>query len=282
MRKVITIIGIIIIVLAMVSIVLTSMDVLASTTIPAQNNEVNVVGNSNERILTVSDSKLMKGIYSSITVYIALKASTENQVFNIAIGIKFTSGIYPGCNDIDSEAICTVSLIENFRTTGTGSNTVPQTKITATERSLPIPLITSGLTGLSSVDREYYITINSDQSFEYTYLSVVRDRIGALVSIALLVVGIIVIVIGFIAKPSGTGKMKPLKEKSWQEPTLGGSSRNSSVKNSSRSSKSPKSSKTSSIGGGSAARVATSVNCKKCNGVMPRNSQYCPHCYTKQ
>ena len=144
------------------------------------------------------------------------------------------------------------------------------------ERSISLPILTTGLNiPSSSVVREYYITITSTIPFTYSYNVVARSRIGLPIGMFLFVVGIIVTVVGVVLKESGSPKA--LKRRSWQEPTLGGSanSRNSKTGRTGGSSRSGS-------GGAAPVKVSSAVKCKKCGGVMPRNSQYCPHCYAKQ
>ena len=256
MKKIITIIGTVIIVLAVTSLILNSMDILATTEVPGNDNPSNVTSNINQPHLLLSQSQTQKisGLSSSITVYISLVPTQEKQVFNIQIGVMFPTSVYSGCNTASNlNQICTVAS-----KTYTAKSLQPsQVNVITMERSSAIPLITSGLTVPSSAAREYYITISSDTPFTYSYKTVARSRIGLPIALLLFVVGIIVTVTGVVLK-EGSGK-RTLKKRSWQEPTLGGNSNSRR----SRSSRSDNSSRNE-TNGAAQVKVSSAVKCKKC------------------
>ena len=280
MNKKIVIIGSVIIVLAVASMVVLNInDFLASTTYDTgvsatyqNDSSFKVVFNQG---ITTQD---IGSLYSSASVYVLITSTQQDQEFNISLKLGITGGtpVLGVCHEqlscIISSKIVTIPSIGN-QTFG----------VTANERRLPIeiPFLVSGSPIPSSVAREYSISVSSVNggSYTYQYEGYAKSHFAVFISLAVFIIGIIITVLGFVFGRSSS-KAKPMKKRSWQEPTLGGSS-NSSRFSSNSSSKSKKSNKNS--GSASSSRhVSTSVNCKKCGGVMPRNSQYCPHCYTRQ
>lgn len=276
MRKIITIIGVILIILAITTLVINQRDYLTTTEIPT-TQQTNVFSGVSQPQLLLSESQTQKisGFQSSITAYIVINPSNANEQFTITIEVSFPTSIYPGCNDQNINQKCSVTQVSY-----TAPDANPhQVNVVSLERSTSIPLLTSGLTVPSSAVREYYIQITSasgDTSFSYSYEAIARSRLGLYIFTPLLVIGIALTVAGVVLRDSSKGKK--LKTRSWQEPTLGGSP----TRNFSRSMRSFSGKKNKSGGSPAPVRVSSSVNCKKCGGVMPRNSQYCPHCYAKQ
>ena len=276
MRKIITIIGIVIIVLAFVAVIfLNSYDVLATKEV--SSNQTTGTSGWN-LVFDQTQTKEISGFESSLTFYVLLNLNnpTQAQTFTITVGLSFPTGIYPGCND-KAQNLADPCQVTNKTVT---LSTSGQTTIQYAERSINIPIFTSGLSLKdSNTNRIYYIMVTSSQPFTFSYLGIAQARIGFFVGIPLLLIGIIVLVVGIVLKESG--RIKPMKARSWQEPTLGGNASKGSSTMYSRKAK-----KSSKGGGGSgvpqSSKVTTSVNCKKCGGVIPRNSQYSPHCYARQ
>ncbi len=276
MRKIITLIGVILIVLAVTSLFLNNFDYISTIEVPANKDATNAYDVTQPQLLlNSSDTQKLTGIQSSITAYIVIVPSQINQQFNISILIQFPTNVYPNCNsELNINQLCSLGVFLQYTSTNMNPH---QVNIVSLERSHSIPVITSGLAIPSSTNRQYYLQINSANSFSYSYNVVARSRFGLFVYIPLFVIGIIVTVVGVVLK--GSTRSKTLKKRSWQEPTLGGSS---VFKNSSNSAKSKNSSQRVDNSSGHSVKVSTAVSCKKCGGIMPRNSQYCPHCYAKQ
>ena len=256
MRKIITIIGIVIIVMACVAVIfLNSSDVLASKEVASTQ----ATGTSGwNLVFDLTQTKKISGIESSLTFYVFLNLNNpaQSQTFTITVGLSFPSGIYPGCNDKAQNLADPCQVTSSTVTLSTSG----QKSIQYAERSISIPLLTSGLSLQdSNTNRMYYIMVTSSQPFTFSYLGIAQARIGFFVGIPLLLIGIIVLVAGVVLKESG--RIKPMKARSWQEPTLGGSANKGSSFMSSR--KAPKSSKGG--GGGGVAHfslVSSAVNCK--------------------
>lgn len=279
MKKVITIIGAVLIVLAILSLVLNSMGYITTIEVPSNKYGTDVkTGTSNPQlIISEFNTTKISGYQSVITAYIRINPdqNVQNQQFNITIGIEFSNSVAYGSNSYAANTYYPIG--NSIQKTASGTNSF-QINIATKERSSKIPILTSGfIMPDSNIGRSYYIQVSSLNSFTYSYKADAKQQIGLFIGVPLFIIGIIVVIAGVVLKDSGSPRK--LKTRSWQEPTLGGvSSKSSYSRNSLKSSSSKKGS------GGSAPkpRVSTAVNCKKCGGVMPRNSQYCPHCYTRQ
>ena len=287
MRKIITIVGVVFIILGITSMVLGFMDILVlngfstdtSSTINV-NSSTGGVFKSQQQVLNFCSGcqtiQADKPLYTSIKTYFQISSSVVDQKFDIQLGII----IHGSTNYCTADQLCLLPQKINGFTVGDPSNP-KQGSILTTERTLTIPLIISdGIQIPTSTPREYNLIISSSSSFSYVYKVVLKWRIFNPLGFLVSLIGLIVVIAGVVLKtPSGKGKK--LKTRSWQEPTLGSASNRNSSRSSLKSSNS-KSSQGSYSGSSNTVRPSTSVNCKKCGGVMPRNSQYCPHCYTKQ
>lgn len=272
-RKTIAIIGVIFIILAVLSLVIFSFtDFLA----PIEYNSGQQSGSANtyNTVISQSNTRRISGLYSSITFYVAIAVANPgiSQNFVITIGIVFPNALYEGksCTPVSP---CT--LVNGKQVTLTKDS---QINLQTFERKYTIPLLTSGSITLpnSNTDRYYVLQVSSANSFNFSYQVVAKSRLGIFIGSPLLLIGIVATIIGFVAK-DGTQQLKSMKKRSWQEPTLGGNA------NSNRSANASKSSSAKGIkASNQAAARPSAIHCKKCNGVMPRNSQYCPHCYTRQ
>ena len=270
MKKSILIIGVILLSVGLVSIFLGNADILplsnfksngaSSTKNPQLNSGIY---KSEELLIPKTDTKKVASFYSSIIAFVMVSPSTENQEITFQIGIKFTSASYPGC---DQNLICTLTeKVVIFPTTDD-----KQVNLVSTERTLPIPIMTSGLTINAIEDREYYIILESSDSFSYFFQYESKWRITVILGFIILLIGLIITIVGFVKKSSG---YKPIPARPLYEPVIGSGSRNSSsISKGSNKSSSKKD---------TVVKQSRTLNCKKCNGVVPRNSQYCPHCYTK-
>lgn len=276
MNNKIVIIGSIIIVLALASmVVLNFNDYLAST--EADTGAISV-GQNDSSYKVVFDqntaTQQITGIYSTIEVYVLISSNQPNKEFNISLKLDVIGASVVGvCN---GQSSCIVaSKIVSFSTPNATFG------ISANERRLPlaIPLVVSGNPIPAFVARQYSISVSSVNggTYQYAYEGYAKGHFAIFISLALLVVGAIITGVGFVFGRSSS-KGKPMRKRSWQEPTLGGSSSRFSSKMSFKSGKSSQKSNSNST----VRKVSTSVNCKKCGGVMPRNSQYCPHCYARQ
>lgn len=284
MKKVITIIGIIIIIIGISSMVLVSRDILAfggfktSQSTQINSSPTNKLGTTvyeaQDTVLDQSVTKSIPSIYASIRTYFRITSSVDNQYFNISLGII----IYQQNSYCATGQLCFLPVHKDgFTITNQGTN--KQDSLLTTEHTLPtIPIIlSSGLQISSNTQREYVIRITSDHSFTFIDQTFVKSRVIYPIATLFTIIGIIVTITGVVLKPANGGSKK-LRKRSWQEPTLGGTA---SLRNSRGSIRSSTSSK-GGIGNSSSPKVSSAVSCKKCGGVMPRNSQYCPHCYSKQ
>lgn len=258
--------GGVLLVLAITSLVLFQFtDFLA----PTEADSTTLVGGSTNGwnpVFNQSTTPQISGLYSALTVLVQLYPSIDNQEFTIQIGLQFPTGQFPGCNDVGNPNLPCIAAEAKFTVTGDS-----RVSIQAFERRLPaIPLLVSGNGIPADTPRVYYVSVSSTQSFHYDYRGVARSRFGFILFLPLLIASIAVLVVAFVKDSSGAGFGR-LKKRSWQEPTLGGSSM-------SRGSRGP----ATPVSPENSKKVNTAVNCKKCGGVMPRNAQYCPHCYTRQ
>lgn len=284
MKKVITIIGIIIIIIGVSSMVLVSRDILAfggfktslsgAYTSQATTSSGTSIYQSQATVLEPTTQYSIPQYYSSIRVYFSIQSSVPDQQFNISLGIIINQqNSYCATGEL-----CFIpgAIKNGFTIPSPGSQN--NGSVLTTERTLPsIPLIFSnGLQISSKTPHEYVLRITSTSSFSFQDQTYVKSRVVYPIALLFAIIGIIVTIIGVVLKPANGSKK--LRKRSWQEPTLGGSS---SMRNSRGSFRSSKSSK-GGTGNSSAPKISSAVTCKKCGGIMPRNSQYCPHCYSKQ
>ena len=285
MRKIITIVGVVFIILGISSMALGFMDILVlngfstdtSSTINVNSNTGGVFKSQQQVLDFCSGCQTIqadKPIYTSIKTYFQISSTVADQQFDIQLGII----IHGNTNYCTTDQLCLLPQKINGFTVGSPSNP-KQGSILTTERTLTIPLVMSdGIQISTNTPREYQLIISSNSPFSFVYKVVLKWRIFNPLGFLVSLIGLIVVIIGVVLK-APSGKTKKLKTRSWQEPTLGGTSNRNSARSSYQSSKSSKGS----YGGSpNSVKASTSVNCKKCGGVMPRNSQYCPHCYTKQ
>ena len=257
MKKVIAIIGAVLIVLAILSLVLNSMGYISTVEVPSNQQATDVLTAdtaSPQMIISQQDTPKISGFQSVITAYVLINPSQQNQQFTISIGIEFTNTVTYGSDVYNAGQFYPFPNV--IKHTSSNGNSF-QINIATNERSSNIPLLTSGfIIPDSNIGRAYYIQVSSQNSFSYSYKADAKQRIGLFIEVPLFIIGVLVAIVGMVLKDNGAPRK--LKTRSWQEPTLGGSnSRSSSLKNPLRSS----SSKRGAGGSTSTPKASTSVNC---------------------
>ncbi len=140
MRKVIIIIGVIIIALSFVSIILNTTNILATKQFTTTQTDVNSNFEQEQVLINSTMTKKISGIYSSVDIYVLLNPTAANQEFTITIGIRFPNNAYPACN-VKANEYCQITS----KTVTASSNNGFQKNLQIQENSIKIPLLTSGL-----------------------------------------------------------------------------------------------------------------------------------------
>ena len=227
-------------------------------------------GDQNIQVLSIADVQKMSSFYSSILVRVRIiPASGTDQTFSVGLQLQIP--------DYDYGSTCTAGTkcpLGNPTEKTINSGTLFDFKVT--EAKPQIPLLMTGLNLDSSIDHQYFINIQtSATNYDVSYNVFVKSRIFTPLALIIAIAGAIVTIFGFIRQPAG-GRFRPIPTRPAYEPSIGGGG------NGAMSSKASKRSKNSKKGKPVASKRATPNACKKCGGVMPRNAQYCPHCYTRQ
>lgn len=274
MNKKITVIGIIILILGTTGIALANMNALPFKKQSNLVDRTNLIGDQMLSMDVISNLDQIGPMYSAVNVYFQIiTQDNSNPNFIIKLGINFPDQEYLGC-PASSTTPCAIPGKEISIDQPSGNTH----SLSSTEAPiLSIPLVMEGLKLDSSIKHDYWlmITTTSKQSYEVKYQFEFSWQITVPIGVIMGIIGLIITVIGFTKSSSGS-KYKPLPTRPAFEPSIGGGG------TSSKKSKSSKKGKKSKKGKASSSKHPSAHTCRKCSGVLPKNAQYCPHCYTRQ
>ena len=214
--------------------------------------------------------------YSTLLTQIAYTPSSIGQEFTFTLAIRFPDQEFSGCLQ---GQICDIMT----RTINSQGTVEEQIDLKIRETTLfAIPLVINAQVRIdSSVKHQYYLKIDSTDSFSHRSQTTIFSNLIVIIGLFITIVGTVLLVAGLImGRGTGRKRSRPLPLQPAFEPTLGSGSQKSRGGSSRSSSSKNKSSKVS-RGSSASARSSTS-KCRSCNLPIPRNSQYCPHCYKRQ
>lgn len=281
MKKVVLVLGIIVLILGIALPIVASTGIVSFTSVKTNivsGNTADLPSKLPLTLFTVPTDVKQPPIHGSVTVRAAVTPSINDQTFTFKLFIKFLDQDYGGCQ---ANVNCLAKEVE--KTISGGRNQVDL--VFPVNQIISIPLLMAGQKIDSNIRHQYILGIESNNSFSYDIESELNDRLLAPIGLVLLVIGLIVTILGLVLSENGAkqqkGRALPLQPAF--EPTLGGGSRKVSASSSRRSSKTQSKKKDSKKGkAASSSRKASTATCRSCGGVMPRNAQYCPHCYARQ
>ncbi|MHA2362984.1 MAG: hypothetical protein ACXAC7_03435 [Candidatus Hodarchaeales archaeon] len=278
MKKNITIAGVIVLIIGIVALIIGQTGIVSLGGFgfedPSSTGVTFTPGSNsvNEPLVMIPDEQAMPSIYSSLAIQVIIDHDDlGSHEFTLILQIRFPNEEYSGCAQ---NTLCELS-----RTTINVESDGAQGGLSTSEYTIfRIPIIMQGYKVSNNNQHQYVLTIESDTATSFTYQLKITAKSLLLVPIGgiIALIGLIITIIGAVLKPKEVGRPQRLSLQPAFEPTLGGGTRRSTSpgRGSKKKGKSKKK--------GGPPKRASSTNCSSCGQVMPRNAQYCPHCYARQ